>query len=68
MHKGCKMKREIREAIKTAVRFELESGIDRDQVKDAIIDELTDAGTPHDIDEIVDAIDTLFERLVKHLN
>lgn len=62
------MKREIREAIKTAIRFELESGIDRDQVREAIVDELTEAGTPHNTDEIVDAIDAIFDRLVKHLN
>ena len=62
------MKREIKEAIKTAIRFELESGIDRDQVKDEIVAGLAGTGTPHNIDEITDAIDTLFERLIKHLN
>lgn len=62
------MKKEIKDAIKTAIRFELESGIDRNQVREAAVDELTEAGTPHNTDEIVDTIDALFERLIKHLN
>ena len=56
------MKRQVLDAIKTAIRFELEGGMDRDNLKDAIIDDLTYQGI-NDLEGIDEKIEQILGRL-----
>ena len=64
------MRRQIIEEIKNEIRFELTSGIDREQMTDNIIDNLVsqNQGFEFSRDDITRKIDDLIERLVKCLN
>lgn len=64
------MKRQIIEEIKNEIRFELTSGIDKEQMVDNIIDNLVsqDQGFEFDRDDIEKKVDDLIGRLVKCLN
>ena len=60
------MKKAIINEIKTAIRFELDSGI-KGLVKEEVIDRLSEKGEDFDLDEIDDKIEELLERLIKCL-
>lgn len=61
-----KMKRIILDEIKTAIRFELQSGIS-ELVKEEVVDRLSEKGEDFVENELDDKIEELLERLIKYL-
>lgn len=60
------MKKAIINEIKTAIRFELDSGI-KELVKEEVVDRLSEKGEDFELMEIDDKIEKLLEKLIKCL-